>query len=80
MNIPNPFTVGFWAVPEPPDNVVYLNTPHGRANARQAAQLLENDRLSVRDDIASNLRRERDRLMDRVEEIDAALLELHSHG
>jgi len=62
---------------EPASNVVYLNTPFARANARQAAQLLEHDRAAVREDIATNLMRERRRLQDRIMEIDTALMELH---
>lgn len=47
MSFPNPFRADFWVMPEPPDNVVYLNTPHGRANAAQAARLLEEDRQAI---------------------------------
>lgn len=81
MTFPNPFSADFWVMAEPPDNVVHLNTPyaraHARANASQAAQLLEADREAVRDDIRIGLMRERRELVERIEAIDCALMELH---
>jgi len=60
-----------------PDNVIYLNTPFARANAAQAAQLLEDDRAAARrEDLKIDLMRQRRELEDRIAEIDSALMEL----
>jgi len=60
-----------------PSNVIHLNTPHGRANAAQAAQLLEDDRRATRrDELRSDLNRQRNRLLTELARIDSALAEL----
>jgi len=76
MRFPNPFRPEYWVMPEP-GNVIHLNTPHARANAAQAAMLLEEDRAAMRrDSLRSDLLRERRELQERIERIDAAIVEL----
>ena len=86
MRFPSVFTKEFWSDPVVHDanEVRYLHEPcvipfpgdHARANAAQAAMSLEQDRSNLRDDIKAALMRERRQLMERVEQIDAALAEL----
>lgn len=86
MRFPGFLTKEFWIDPVVhEDDVYYQHEPcvipfpgdHARANAAQAAMSLEQDRSNLRDDIKAALMRERRQLMERVEQIDAALDELH---
>lgn len=78
MKFANPFSPEYWVMPEPHSNVVHLNTPFARANARQAADLLEEDRAATRrEELKIDLFRQRRELEERIAEIDSALMELH---
>ena len=76
MKFPNPFDPKYWVMPEP-SNVIHLNTSHARANAAQAAMLLEADREAVRQDELRNdlMRRRRENIEER-ERIESAIDEL----
>lgn len=82
MNLLRPFDPKYWVEHEisyehAPCNVIHLNTPHARANARQAAQLLETDRAATRrEELRRDLLRDRGILVDRIAQIDVALAEL----
>jgi hypothetical protein len=84
MKFANPFSTDFW-IGEHPDNVNFEYRPnvitfpgdHARANAAQAAMLLEADRAAVRrDELRSDLHKQRNRLLVELARIDAALTEL----
>jgi len=84
MNILRPFTTDFWVDYDPnclkyehTPNVVPFPGPHARANAAQAAMLLEDDRAATRrDTLRRDLMRQRRELEERIEQIDAAIVEL----
>lgn len=85
MNRVGPFSRGFW-IKDDPESIEYMHTPnvltfpspHARANAAQAAMLLEGDRAATRrEELMHDLMRERNRLMDRVHQIDTAMAELN---
>ena len=70
MSFPNPFSADFWVMPEPLDNVVYINPACARANAAQAAMSLEDDRRATRrEEISAELEElcaERERINTRI--------------
>lgn len=79
MSFPNPFTREFWVMPEPPEDVIRLNSPAGRANAAQAAMSLEDDREAVRlAELRSDLMRQRANAQADVERIDRMLDEVEA--
>lgn len=61
-----------------PDNVVYLNPQHARANAAQAAMALEDDREAVRrEEVAAELAElyvERERINVRIFDLEGELI------
>jgi predicted nucleic acid-binding Zn-ribbon protein len=63
-----------------PDNVVYLNPQHARANAAQAAMALEDDRTATRkEEIQAELEelyRERERVNVRIFDLEGELIAL----
>jgi hypothetical protein len=79
----SPFTREFW-VADDPDEVHYehrpavvpLPTPHARANAFQAAQLLEQNREDTRTDLRADLMRQRREKQAELATIEAMLDEL----
>lgn len=79
MNILRPFDPEYWIEyeHEPPKSNVVQFPAVARANAAQAAQLLEDDRAATRrDELRMDLMRERRQLSERIEYIDMALDEL----
>lgn len=86
MKLVNPFSHDFWVDDDPAcvkyehtaaaSNVVHLNTNHARANAAQAAMLLESDRAGMRTDLKTDLLRQRREYEALIARIDDALMEL----
>lgn len=73
MKFANPFDVEFWVLPEP-EPTSHSSPECARANAAYAAQLVEENRATLRADLMRRLREnreERDRINDALDELDA---------